>query len=72
MYMNRLRHDDFLSIFNAARHEILMECPSVDPELKELLLAKELSLDEKYAAKPMEVLSIVNAWIISSSNLKKA
>lgn len=68
MYMNRLRHDDFLKLFQTAGHHILKTQPSVDKRSQELLSRGGLQLDERFSVKPDQILSISGSWIISKSD----
>jgi len=65
MYMNRLRHDDFISIFQSARHDILDDEPDRDRRSQELLRSGMLHLHEKFSSKPEEIVSITASWIVS-------
>ncbi|MFC1736545.1 hypothetical protein ACFL1X_10520 [Candidatus Hydrogenedentota bacterium] len=65
MYMNRLRHDDFLAILESAEHRILMTRTDVDERSLELLRSGGLQLDEQYKNKSEDVLSIVGSWVVS-------
>jgi len=66
MYMNRLRHDDFLALFKTSGHHILLSSPDVDQESLELLLKPGVfQLDEKYRSKSKDVLAIRGSWIVS-------
>jgi SAM-dependent methyltransferase len=65
MYMNRLRHDDFLSILDSKGHNILLTRPDVDPRALEQLNSGALRLDERFRAKSRDVLSISGSWIVS-------
>ncbi|MDA9027169.1 hypothetical protein N9I12_00045 [Gammaproteobacteria bacterium] len=65
MYMNRLRHDDFLELFEDCGHEVISDVPNVDKEVLELLKSNKVSLDKKFSLKGDEVLSITNSWIVS-------
>jgi SAM-dependent methyltransferase len=65
MYMNRLRHDDFLSILESMGHNILLTRPDVDPRALEQLNSGTLQLDERFRAKSTDVLSISGSWIVS-------
>jgi hypothetical protein len=57
MYMNRLRHDDFVKMFELEEHKILLNQPDTDEEALELLHSGTLEIDEKLAA--------TSAWIVS-------
>ena len=65
MYMNRLRHDDTVALFEAAGHEILATTPTVDEVCKEILSAGRLPLNERFSVKTQETLSIRDSWFVS-------
>jgi SAM-dependent methyltransferase len=65
MYMNRLRHDDFISIFNSAGHTIISDEMDKDESILELLRAGDLNLDGRFSKKSNDILSITASWIIS-------
>ncbi len=65
MYMNRLRHDDMLALFQSAGYRILATTPAVDDRARQLLGAGRLRLHEAFAAKSPEVLWIRAAWIVA-------
>jgi len=65
MYMNRLRHDDFIHIFQSAGHRILQAKPHIDRRLQDLLRNGSLQLDARFKIKSEEILSIKGAWIVS-------
>jgi hypothetical protein len=68
MYMNRLRHDDFVSLFQSARHRILNTQPDIDRRSQELLRSRTLQLNERFKTKSEEILSISASWIVSKKN----
>ena len=68
MYMNRLRHDDFISLFESAGHRIVEAQPNIDQCLQELLRNGNLHLHERFSSKPEEVLAITGAWMITQKN----
>ena len=51
MYMNRLRHDDFLDLFRQWGHSVLMEEPDVDREIVLTLKDTEFSVDDRFRDK---------------------
>lgn len=62
MYMNRLRHDDFISLFKSVGHHI-MECqPNTDQRLQKSLRNGSLQLDNRFSSKSEDVLAITGAW----------
>jgi len=65
MYMNRLRHDDYIRLFQSAGHRILAADPDVDQQFQELLRSGGLRLYELFRSKSEDVLSITGAWIVS-------
>jgi len=65
MYMNRLRHDDFLDLFKESGHEIISDTPNIDKEVLNLLKSNKVSIDKKFSLKGDNVLSITNSWIVS-------
>lgn len=68
MYMNRLRHDDFISIFESVGHYILEAQPDIDLRSEYLLRTKKLRLNETFSSKTMEVLATSKAWIMTEKN----
>ncbi|NOR44514.1 MAG: methyltransferase domain-containing protein [Candidatus Delongbacteria bacterium] len=65
MYMNRLRHDDYINLFRSEGHNILAENTEIDQNSKEILKSKRLKLDEQFKEKLLETLSIRGAMIVS-------
>ena len=70
MYMNRLRHDDFLALFEAAQHTVLATEPTVDETSLTLLREGMLGIDERFAEKTAEVLATTESWIVSAKASK--
>lgn len=68
MYMNRLRHDDFLNLYASVGHKILYAQPETDPQLYELLSDEDFQLNKRFSSKSKDVLSITGAWIVSQNN----
>ena len=65
MYMNRLRHDDFLALFQSAGHRILATTPALDARSLELLKTGRLRVNERFERKSPETLAIWRSWIVS-------
>ena len=65
MYMNRLRHDDFVEFFRSAGHTILLNEPDENPTVLKLLESGEAKLNRKFAGKTFETLSITGAWFVT-------
>jgi len=67
MYMNRLRHDDYLEMFAEAGHEVLDVESDLEERSVELLKRGELALNGRFISKPVEVLAMSGAWIVSEN-----
>ncbi|WNG33882.1 class I SAM-dependent methyltransferase [Archangium violaceum] len=65
MYMNRLRHDDFIRMFESIKHRILMADPDEDKCVHDLITQGGLKLDARFKNKSIETLSTTGAWIVS-------
>jgi SAM-dependent methyltransferase len=72
MYMNRLRHDDFINLFEGVGHTIVQAQPSVDQRSRELLRNGSLKLNRRFSSKSEDVLAMTGAWIISRKNSSQA
>lgn len=68
MYMNRLRHDDFLALFESVRHTILAAEPTVDAPSLQLLRDGGLTVDAQFGGKTDEVLATTEAWIVCAKS----
>ena len=68
MYMNRLRHDDYIRLFLSEGHRILAAAPDVDHRLKDLIRGGKLRLAEQFQSKSEDVLSTTGAWIVSQKS----
>jgi SAM-dependent methyltransferase len=68
MYMNRLRHDDFLGLFESVGHRIIEAQPDLDQQSRKLLRTGDLRLNERFSSKPEEILAIRGAWMITQKN----
>jgi SAM-dependent methyltransferase len=64
MYMNRLRHDDFLALFESASHRVLAAEPTIDALSLQLLREGRLNVDARFGGKDIEVLAMTEAWIV--------
>jgi SAM-dependent methyltransferase len=65
MYMNRLRHDDFLDLFEEAGHEIIDAGIKKDDEVEKLLRDGRIKINERFAHKGNEMLSIIGSRFIT-------
>lgn len=68
MYMNRLRQDDFVDLFESVGHLIVETETNTDTRVHELLRNGNLHLNERFSSKPQEVLEIRGAWMITRKN----
>ncbi|MBI4653899.1 MAG: hypothetical protein HY752_02755 [Nitrospirae bacterium] len=68
MYMNRLRHDDFLALFESVGQQVVEVEPNIDRRSEELLKTKGLSLNDRFSPKTIEVLAISGAWMLTQKN----
>ncbi len=66
MYMNRLRHDDYLAMFSDVGHHIIKNVPYVDERSLVELKACTYPLSDRFKSKSQKMLSITNSFIISS------
>ena len=65
MYTNRLRHDDYLNLFQSSGHRILLDETYKNQRSLELLISDKLQLSERFKPKTAEMLSISGSWIVS-------
>ena len=65
MYMNRLRHDDFIVLFESAGHRILDSEPDVCQQLQKLLKRGDQPLHSRFSSKPEEVLATTGSWMVT-------
>jgi SAM-dependent methyltransferase len=64
MYMNRLRHDDFLALFESAGHAVLAAEPTIDAPSLQLLRDGRFMVNARFGGKADEVLATTEAWIV--------
>lgn len=65
MYMNRLRLDDFLALYAGAGQRILRQVSEPCPDTAQQLRDGEVQPVPPFDGKPVEVLSTLNAWLVS-------
>ncbi|MCH8495124.1 MAG: class I SAM-dependent methyltransferase [Balneolales bacterium] len=65
MYMNRLRHDDFLALFESIGQQVVASEPDIDKRSEKLLKTNGLSLNERFSLKSEEILAIRGAWMVT-------
>src|SRR5690606_36737212 len=68
IYMNRLRHDDFVMLFESLGHRILETQTATDLHLVNILKSGQLSLDDRFSSKPDDVLAITGSWMVTQAN----
>ena len=66
MYMNRVRHDDFIKLFEECGHNILYNEPNIDKWAMDLLGNNKIQINEKFKLKDNDILATINALIVSS------
>ena len=64
MYMNRLRHDDFETLFKSSGCKVVSVLREVDERIVKILEKNSLHLDESFKNKSDEVLSVIAAWFV--------
>jgi hypothetical protein len=64
MYMNRLRHDDFISLFQDMNYRILINEPTKNNNLLSVVEGSDFMLNEKFRHKSKDVLVTTSAWFI--------
>lgn len=65
MYMNRLRHDDVMRLFESSGHRVLAVTTHVDDRARALLDAGGLRVDERFRDKSHDILAIRGSWVVS-------
>jgi len=65
MYANRLRHDDFLSLFESVGQRVLGADPVTDQNVQNILATGKLKLDDRFRVKSKDVLAMTAAWIVT-------
>lgn len=69
MYMNRLRHDDFIILLESVGHHIRESQPDTDQHLLELLRNGNLRLNDRFSIKPEEILAITGSWVVTEKSV---
>lgn len=64
MYMNRLRHDDFVDLFQDLNHHILINEPTKNNNLLSVTEGNNFVLSEKFKHKSSDVIATTSAWFI--------
>jgi hypothetical protein len=68
MYMNRMRHDDFIELFNSVGQKIVFQEGRIDSQAEKLLNDSGIMLDKKFKDKPQKILNIIDSWWITELN----
>ena len=68
MYMNRLRHDDFVDLYQSVGHQIIKAETDIYNRSQKLLKNKAIKLDQQFSCKSEEILSIGESWMISKKS----
>lgn len=68
MYMNRLRHDDFLNLFQSVDQNIVLNSPEIDERSLDILRSGAFPIVEKFNTKSENILSIRGGWIASQKS----
>ena len=71
MYMNRLRHDDYLNLYASCGHELKSTSVDKNSASLELLKKGQLKLDKRFENKSHENLSIISSWITSEKSINE-
>ena len=67
-YNNRLRHDDFIDIFQKKNHLILETKTNLYEPSIDLLSSGTSSVNERFSEKSREIIMTLNAWIITKKS----
>ena len=67
-YTNRLRHDDYISLFQSVGHRVLVAEPCIDRRSQKILRSGIFQLNERFNTKSEEILSVSDAWIVAIKN----
>jgi len=59
--MNRIRHDDFIKLFEKCGHNILYNEPNLDKWAMDLLGNNKIQINEKFQLKDDDILATINA-----------
>ncbi len=65
MYMNRLRHDDYIRLLEQCGHKIVACKPSTDSRVRQLLESGQFAVDDRFRGKSSNILSIIGSWMVS-------
>jgi SAM-dependent methyltransferase len=68
MYMNRLRYDDLMRLFESSGLRVLAVTTHVDDRARALLETGGLRLDARFRDKSLEVLAIRGSWVVAEKS----
>lgn len=68
MYMNRLREDDFVQLFQKSGHDILSIESDKDFDALKLVKTGQLQLDSRFQGKSDEVISTIASWVLTKKH----
>lgn len=70
MYMNRIRHDDFIDILHSIGQDVLLDDFFLNSEVLEMLESEEFKVHDKFKSKSNHTLSITSGWTVSQKNMQ--
>ena len=65
MFMNRLRHDDFLEIFSECSQDVLSVEIEEDKNIDLILSDNDISLAKRFIGKEKKIICITGAWMVT-------
>lgn len=65
MYMNRLRHDDFIDLFRSVGHSILSSETSIHDGAFKLLESGAFKVEKRFENKSNKILATTESWLVS-------
>jgi hypothetical protein len=64
MYMNRLRHDDFMKLLKDIDFSVVDEDVYIDSSIIDFLSQNEIYLDPKFSSKSINSLATISSWLV--------
>ena len=65
MYINRLRIDDFINLYQSLNHKIISIESVKEKNILDLLEKNSLVINKKFKNKSKDVLSTTSSWIVT-------
>jgi len=65
MYMNRLRIDDFINLYQSLNHKIISIESVKEKNILDLLEKNSLVINKKFKNKSKDILSTTSSWIVT-------